>query len=70
MTKMPKSLADKLREAIRAELAKGRTLNEIAKTADVKHSVTWRFMNDPNKTLTLETANALAKSVGIKLTLG
>jgi uncharacterized protein YerC len=67
---MTKSVADQLREAVAKTLKQGRTLNEIATTAGIGQAVLWRFMKDPNKTLTVDTAAALAKSLGIKLTLG
>lgn len=66
----PKTVTDQLRDAVRLAIKNGRTLNEIAVTADISHSVAWNFMNNPSKTLTLETAHSLAKSLGIVIKIG
>ncbi len=66
LASMPKSLADKLREAIRAEMAKGTSLREIARRADVTHTAIRRFA-DGNGGITLESAESLAKALGVKM---
>lgn len=63
------SVADHLREAIKAEMAKGRSLNEIAKLADVSYNSVHRFVNVPGKTLYIESVEALAVAVGLKVSI-
>lgn len=61
MARMPKSLADKLREAIRAS---GMTYQEIAEKADVGKQTIAQFMSNPAKDLNMKTAEAIARAVG------
>ncbi len=67
MTAM-KPVADQLRALIQAELNKGTSLREIARRADVAAPVVSRLMQ--GKTVTMETAESLAKALGKKLRIG
>jgi hypothetical protein len=62
---MPKTVADKLRAAIQAELDRGTSLREIARRADVAPGVVQKFMS--GKSCTLESAEAMGAAVGFRL---
>ena len=63
----PKSVSDQLRSAIQKEQAKGKSLSEIARNSDVAPIVVSRLMN--GRTVTLETAEAIAQALGHTLRL-
>lgn len=64
---IPKPLADQLREAIRKT---GRSQYELAKVADVSQAVLSKFLaENSTKTLTLETAESIARAIGYDLRL-
>jgi transcriptional regulator with XRE-family HTH domain len=65
--RMQLSVAEQLREAIRAELAKGTSLREIARRADVAPSAISKFLS--GKSCVVETIEALAKALGKDLLL-
>lgn len=60
----PKLVANQLREAIKKD---GRSLYEVAKLADLSYSMVHGFINNPNKRLHVESAEALARAVGFAL---
>lgn len=60
----PPPIADQLREAIRAS---GRSYRELSKAADLSPALVSRFMNEPHKSINTETAEALARALGIKV---
>lgn len=62
----PPSIAEQLRAAIAAS---GRSARELAKAADVSNSLVTRFMNEPGKTINVDTAESLAKALGMHLLL-
>lgn len=63
----PKPVADQLREAIKES---GLSLNALAKAADVPYASVHAFVNKPGKTVTIETAVALAKALRVKIVIG
>lgn len=62
----PKPIADQLREAIKAS---GMSVKELATKADIAYSAVHGFVNNPNKRLQLETAEALAKAIGLEMAI-
>jgi predicted transcriptional regulator len=62
---MPKTLADKLRAAVQAEIDTGRSLRDIAKAADVTAPVITKFMQGSD--IRISTVEALAKAVGVEI---
>lgn len=60
----PQPIADKLRDLIAKS---GRSLRDVSKEADVTYSALHRFMGGGG--ISLETADALAKAMGKKLSL-
>lgn len=60
----PKPIADQLREAIKAS---GRSFRDLAKAADLPHTSVTRFAQGSG--ITLDSAEALAKALGIRLTV-
>ena len=63
MTTTPLSIAEQLRTAIRES---GMSYRQLADKADVSNPLIAQFMTRPNKTITLESAEKLAKALGIK----
>ena len=63
-----KTVADQLRALIEAELKTGTSLREIARRADVAPSVLVNLSK--GKTVTIETAESLAKALGKPIRLG
>ena len=64
-----KTVADQLREAIRKELAAGRSLSDISKAADYSVGSLHRFVSGTGS-LNIETATALAKALKVKIVIG
>jgi DNA-binding phage protein len=62
---MPKSLSDKLREALAAAIASGRSMNQIARDADVNVAVVHKFHHGGN--INLESAEKLAAALKVSL---
>jgi pantoate kinase len=63
----PPPIAEQLRAALAKKLATGATMQSVAKEADIAYSMVFNFHKNPAKKLQLETAEALARALGLQL---